>query len=260
MPVARPRGFDIHFDDLGPRDGPAIVLLHGATETFDVGWRRLAPRLAERFRVIGPDMRGHGRSENPSDALDLREIADDVGGLLDTLGLESAHICGFSAGASATLFFGFRHPERARSLTLISNNARRDVARQASAFWDPARMERDDPHWIEAMRRWHGEPPERILGWWAAEDQERPDFTEEELAGIRVPTLVAAGDRDPIVPLEQTLFLYRSLPDARLFVAPGVGHGAPYRAAPLLARAMRDFLDETETAAAAAAARQGSGL
>ncbi len=255
MPIAKSRGFDMHYAEFGPRDRPAIVMLHGATETFDVGWRRLAPRLAKHFCVIGPDMRGHGLSENPSDAMDLREIADDVAALLDELELEHANVCGFSGGASAALFFGFRHPWRARSLTLISNNARLDEARMASNFWDPERLERDDPHWLSAMRRWHSAPAERILAWWAAEDRVRPNFSALELSEMQVPTLVVAGDRDPVVPLEQSRFLYEALPDTRLLVLPGVGHGAPYRAAVPLGRVIRGFIEEIESRAAGHANR-----
>lgn len=276
MPNAHIRGFDVQYAGLGPPDGIPLVLLHGATETFDVGWRRLAPRLAGQWppasaraagparpaadglRIIGPDMRGHGRSGNPDDRLDLREIADDVAALLDVLDVASAHVCGFSGGASATLFCGMRHPARVRSLTLISNNARRDEARQASNFWDPARLARDDPHWLAAMRRWHQVPPERLLGWWAAEDRLRPDFSAAELSGMLVPTLVVAGDRDPIVPLELSVALYRSLPDARLLVVPGVGHGAPHKAPSILARTIRAFIRDVEAGAVPSTANRST--
>ena len=246
MPIVRPRGFDFNYTELGSPDSRPIVLLHGATETFDSGWRNVAPRLRDRFRVIGPDLRGHGKSDNPEDRLDLRSMADDVAALLDVLQLESAHICGFSGGASTGLFFGLRHPTRTRTLTLISNNARRDEARSNSAFWSPERLAGDDPLWLEAMNRSHSVPPQRILGWWAEEDRFRPDFTAEELSTIEAPTLIVAGDRDPIIPLEQSVFLYSSLRDARFCVVPGVGHGATHRAAPLIERVIMQFVDEFE--------------
>lgn len=238
----------------GPEDAPPIVLLHGATETFEVSWRRQVPALARHHRVIGPDLRGHGRSSNPADRLDLRQMADDIADLLDHLGLATAHVVGFSGGASVALFLAVRAPERLRSVTLISNNVRRDRARAAAGFWDPERMAVRDPHWLEAMAKWHRVPPATLLGWWAAEDPLRPAFEAHDLATIDVPALVVAGDRDPVVPLDESLFLYRSLPDARLCVLPNVGHGAPHRGAALLNLTLLDFFRAVETARARGAA------
>lgn len=234
-------GLRAAYEELGPPDGPPTVLLHGATETFRVSWKKLAPRLAEDRRVIGMDLRGHGGSGNPAGRLDLRTMADDLRDLLDALGVERADVVGFSGGASVTLFTALRHPARLRSMTLISNNFQRDEARLAAGFWDPERIRDKDPLWLDAMARWHRVPPETLLGWWDEEDRIRPAFAPEDLAGVRVPALVAGGDRDRIVPFGQTVKLFRALPDARLLILPGVGHGAPHRAPALLEAALRDF-------------------
>lgn len=246
MPVLHLASLDLYHELHGPPDGPPLVLLHGATETFRVSWKRLIEPLSARYRVIGIDLRGHGRSTNPADALDLRRMADDVADGLDALGVPTAHICGFSGGASTTLFFGLRHPQRARSLVLISNNFARDVARLKSDFWSPDAIRQRDPLWLQGMAAWHAVPAETLLGWWEAEDQVRPDFTPAELAALQMPVLVVGGDRDPVVPLDQTIRLFQALSNGQLAILPGVGHGAPHRAADWLDALLGTFIDGVE--------------
>lgn len=246
MPILALPNLDLYHELHGPPDAPPLVLLHGATETFQVSWKRLIEPLAERFRVIGIDMRGHGRSTNPAGALDLRQMADDVADGLEALGMPTAHICGFSGGASTALFFGLRHPHRARSLVLISNNFARDEARLKGDFWSPDAIRQRDALWLKGMAAWHAVPAETLLGWWEAEDRLRPDFTPAELAALRMPVLVVGGDRDPVVPLDQTIRLFRALPNGQLAILPGVGHGAPHRASDWLDVMLGAFIDGVE--------------
>lgn len=248
MPIAHLGAVALAYEDLGPRDAPPLVLLHGATETFRVSWKRLIDPLARRHRVIGADLRGHGGSDNPAGALDLRQMADDIAALLDHLSVPTAHVAGFSGGGSTALFFGLRHASRARSLTLISNNFERDEARQARDFWSPEAIRRRDALWLKGMAAWHTVDPETLLGWWEAEDRLRPDFTPAALAALQMPVLVVGGDRDPVVPLAQSVKLYQALPDGRLAILPGVGHGAPHRAPGLLEAIMTAFVAEVEAA------------
>jgi pimeloyl-ACP methyl ester carboxylesterase len=220
----------LHFEVLGSIDSPPLLLLHGATETFPSTWGQLAGKLAERFQVIGPDLRGHGQSTNPTEELDLRVMADDMIGLLDHLGIRRANVCGFSGGASVALFMAVQHLERLQSLILISNNFELDRLRTGRAdFWNPKRVQLEEPRWWEAMSRMHQVDAARLLRWWDREDRLRPNFHATDLAGLWVPALVIGGDRDRIVPLEQTVKLFEALPDAQLAILPGIGHGIPGR-------------------------------
>lgn len=256
MPTAALGALDLHYErPAGPaddRDGlpnrPPLVLLHGATETFRVSWRRQLPFLTTRFDIIGPDMRGHGRSSNPAGELDLRRMADDVVDLLDHLRIDTAHVCGFSGGASTALYMALRRPERLRSAVLIANNFELDEARLDSGFWDLERIRERDALWLDAMRRWHAVPPETLIGWWADEDRRRPALSHADLAGISLPVLVVAGDRDPIVPLRQSIALFEAVPDSELLVVPGVGHGIPHGGGRLLGTALAGFIEDVERA------------
>ncbi len=229
MPIAHLSSVDLYYELHGPADAPLLVLLHGATETFRSGWRRQIEPFSQRFRILGVDLRGHGRSNNPADELDLRQMADDIRELLQALGQDRAHVCGHSGGASTALFFALRHPEALDRLVLVSNNFELDRVRTGpSHFWDPARIQREQPGWWAEMVRLHPDPV-RLLAWWDQEDRRRPNFQPQDLAHVQAPTLLVNGDRDEIIPLEQTLGMYRALPNAQLAILPGVGHGVPSR-------------------------------
>ena len=236
----------LHYETLGSARAPALLLLHGATETFRDGWQRQIDAFSRRYRVLGVDLRGHGRSINRVDRLDLREMADDLADLLDHLGLQHAHVCGFSGGASVALFFAQRHLARLRSLILVSNNFELDTVRTGPArFWDPERVQREEPVWWQAMAQLHEVDTARLLRWWHAEDLLRPDFQEAELRQIAVPALVVGGDRDPLVPLTQSIRLFSALPQAQLAIFPGTGHGIPRRRAAQFNQVVLNFLRHT---------------
>lgn len=76
-------------------------------------------------------------------------------------------------------------------------------------FWSLERVKREDPAWWTAMVEIHEQPVEKLLQWWADEDAERPNFSPADLAHVRVPTLVMGGDRDPIIPLQQSVVYMR---------------------------------------------------
>lgn len=234
----------LHVVDQGVSSGPPLLLLHGATETFAGGWRHQIAPLAARFRLIGPDLRGHGKSSNPAGRLDLRRMADDLAELLAHLGSGPVHVAGYSGGASVALYLALRHPERLRSLVLVSSNFERDPRRTGTmSFWNPERIQRENPAWWATMVREHEEPA-RLLRWWAEEDRVRPDLSPAALAGITQPVLVVAGDRDPIITLDQTLLLFDCLPDSRLAILPATGHAVPVLRPARLAHLLLDFVNE----------------
>ena len=247
MPIAPLPQVELYYETYGPLDAPPLLLIHGALETFAAGWDRQWPLFSQKYRVIGPDLRGHGRSNNPAQRLDLRQIADDMYNLLAYLGYKTAHVCSFSGGASVAMFLAVQHLACLRSLTLASNNYELDQIRTGPArFWDPERIARAEPRWWATLQHLHQTDVNLLLRWWAEEDALRPNFTANDLKPMRAPTLIMAGDRDEIVPLQQSVKLFEILPDARLCVLPGVGHGLPRRRPELFNQIVLDFIDEIE--------------
>lgn len=246
MPFATLPAVKLYYELHGPDDAPPLLLLHGALETFRAGWQKQIEPFSRHYRLIGVDLRGHGQSNNPLNRLDLRQMADDLVDLLDVLGYESVHVCGFSGGASTALFLAHRHPQRVRSSIVISSNFELDRARADRDFWNVERTKRQRPDWWAQLAEIHTIDPAQIFQWWAEEDVIRPNFKPDELAQIETPTLVMGGDRDRIIPLAQTIGLYRHLPQARLAIFPNVGHGLPQRVPELFNRVALEFLEEMQ--------------
>ena len=105
-------GVQIHYAELG--SGTPVILIHGYTANADGKWFKpgIAQALAERHRVIAIDARGHGKSEKPHDSMKYGpQMADDVVELMDHLGIQRAHVHGYSMGGSMLTQMLARHPE-----------------------------------------------------------------------------------------------------------------------------------------------------
>src|SRR5262249_41023430 len=103
-------GFKMHVAEVGPVDGPPIVALHGWPEA-GWGWHKGMPPLADAgFRVIAPDLRGHGWSETPGRGYEKAQFAADVIALLDGLDLDRVDLMGHDWGAMAGFMAAIDHP------------------------------------------------------------------------------------------------------------------------------------------------------
>jgi pimeloyl-ACP methyl ester carboxylesterase len=113
--------------------GEPLVLIHGGLATSAM-WEPLLPGLVDRFRVITPDSRGHGRSTNPAGTLSYTQLAGDVAALIAALGLERPVVGGYSDGGQIALELGARHPGAAGALIVgaaYPTTPRRDCAMPA---------------------------------------------------------------------------------------------------------------------------------
>jgi pimeloyl-ACP methyl ester carboxylesterase len=104
-------GLRTHVAVAGPEDAPPIVLVHGWPQNWWV-WREIIPGLAQRFRVIAPDLRGHGWTEVRNDGYEKEQLASDLLALLDALGLERVTWVGHDWGGWTGLLAALRAPER----------------------------------------------------------------------------------------------------------------------------------------------------
>ena len=110
-------GLMVHYLTAG--EGDAVVLLHGIPQT-SYAWRHVMPRLAERFRVIAPDLRGLGDTSRPAGGYDKKTIAADVWGLLQGhLGVERFFLVGHDWGGPVAFALAARHREAVRGLAIL---------------------------------------------------------------------------------------------------------------------------------------------
>jgi pimeloyl-ACP methyl ester carboxylesterase len=114
-------GMKLHYAEMGNPAEPLVVLLHGFPECW-YEWRGIMPRLAERFHVVAPDMRGYNWSERPRgvDNYGLDKLAADIAALVSALGHEKAHVVGHDWGGAVAWRLGSVHADRVDRLVVLN--------------------------------------------------------------------------------------------------------------------------------------------
>jgi pimeloyl-ACP methyl ester carboxylesterase len=225
MPYAEVNDLRIYYEEQG--QGEALVLLHGGTGGIDFlrsGWGGLASAFAERCRVIRPEHRGHGRTNNPAGHLAYGQMADDIAALIGRLDLAPAHVGGISDGGIIALTLAMTRPALVRSLVCVGVNYTNDEqCRAANAMFDADALEREHPMFAEALAGFHD--PHHHPGYWRelvgqikANIAVNPAYTEDDLRRVQVPTLLIAGETDPWGNLDQMLTMRRAIPDAEMLI------------------------------------------
>jgi pimeloyl-ACP methyl ester carboxylesterase len=106
--------------DLGPDEAPPLLLIHGLAGSSLAEWYRIGPALAEKYRVVMVDHRSHGLAPLARDRFDVEEVADDMAGVLDRLGIGVVSVVGYSMGGAIAQSLAHRHPARVDRLVLIA--------------------------------------------------------------------------------------------------------------------------------------------
>ena len=130
---------EVHHELTGSADSPVLMLSGPMGSTLDI-WEPYVERLAERFRVLRYDHRGHGQSPVPSGPYGVADLGGDALALLDRLGIERAGFCGLSLGGMVGIWLAAHAPQRVSSLVLCSTSARYDdygpwIEQEASVRW-----------------------------------------------------------------------------------------------------------------------------
>ena len=273
MPHARTDdGIRLYFEETG-RGGPVIFVHEFAGDCRS--WEAQLRHFGQRYRAIAFNARGYPPSDVPeSPALySQARASDDIAAVLDHLAIDRAHVVGLSMGGFATLHFGFRHADRARSLVVAGcgygaePGEREQFRREAdtiaaflkregmAAFADkyaygPTRVqfENKDPRGFAEFRARLAE--HSALG--SANTQlgvqrERPSLYDlvPEMQHLQVPTLVLTGDEDwPCLNLG--LLMKRSISSAALAVMPNCGHAINLEAPDEFNRIVGDFLAQVD--------------
>lgn len=224
----------------GPEGAPVVVLSSSLGTTRSM-WDAQVAELESRFRVVRYDTRGHGRSPVPDGPYDIDDLADDVVALLDTLGVDRAHVVGLSLGGMTALRLAARDPDRVDRMVVLCTSARLDpssawhdraatVRAEGSAAVAPAVVERwYTPGHLEttAGLRERAEavvaatPTEGYAG--CCEVIATMDLTGD-LSNIQAPTLAVAGADDPATPPDHLERIADGVREGRLLVVPQAAH------------------------------------
>ncbi|MFL9865686.1 alpha/beta hydrolase [Paraburkholderia fungorum] len=225
--------------------GKPLVLLHGFGGSAQ-NWYQFTAELSERHRLIVVDLRGHGYSSNPENRFTHREAANDVFLLLDKLGVGRFSAMGMSSGGMTLLHMATSQPERIDSMVLISATSHfpdqaRVILRRASFVAMPQEVQ---AMYRECAKRGDAQIRELISQFNALGDNyDDMNFTAQSLSTIAARTLIVHGDRDRFFPIEIPVSIYRSIPDAALWIIPGGDHVPIYDpSVPFTSTALR-FLD-----------------
>jgi 3-oxoadipate enol-lactonase/4-carboxymuconolactone decarboxylase len=231
----------------GPADAPAVLLLGSLGSTVGM-WEPQVAALAQRFRVVRCDLRGHGQSPVPAGPYSLDDLVDDVVALLDRLALPSASVVGLSLGGMVALRLAARAPERLERLAVLCSSAllgpatgwteraalvrARGTAAVAEAVvdrWFTAALRAREPGVVEQMRAMvAATPPEGYAS--CCEAIAGMDL-RGDLVRIVAPTLTIAGDQDPATPPEHLAAVAAAVPGAVALVLPQAAHLASWEQA-----------------------------
>jgi 3-oxoadipate enol-lactonase len=251
MPYLNTNGLELFYELHG--GGEPLLLLHGFGGTGRSDWGHQIPVFSERFRLIVPDLRGHGRTDHPEtitgpDFFDT--VTSDVVALLSYLDLGPAHVCGFSMGAAVASWIYFADPSAMRSLILVSGAARinRDLAPSLFSLWESMAFPDDvDPGWARVLARLHGEDRWRILlRNYGAAVIPRVEADEEtvysRIGEIACPTLVVQGSEDTLSPPVLSEELHAGIPGSEFAIMES-GHWVPGRQPEQFNAALLAFLE-----------------
>ena len=206
--------------------GEPLLLLHGGTQAGSM-WDEDLDDLSARYRVIVPDLRGHGASTNPNQVWSTHQFARDTYALLDHLGVKRFRAIGASAGAMTLLHMAISQPGRFEALVVVGAGTyiptscreileRVNVDDLSESEWNRLRA-----------RHIHGDEQIKGLYSWVAslaEDDTDLVVTPPQLSRITAPTLVVHGDRDYCFPASMAWEIFDAIPTAYLWVVPNGGH------------------------------------
>lgn len=217
-------GLNMYYEIHGK--GVPLVLIHGGGSTIQTTFGRVLHALAKDHRVIAVEMQAHGRTADIDRPLSFAQDADDIAALLSYLKIDKANVFGFSNGASTTLQFAIRHPDRVNKIIVASTFYKKSGApwwfwemmakpsyeTMPQAFKDAFLEVNPDTNALYRMF-------ERDV----ARMQAFPDISENQMKSVKAPALIILGDKDVVSP-EHAVEMHRLLANSRLAIFPG-GHG-----------------------------------
>ncbi len=245
-------GLKMYYEEYGK--GEPLVLIHGSLGTGAGNWKRYIPYLSTHFRLIMPDQRGHGRTNNPLSEIRLRMLTDDLVAFIKALNLEKPFLCGWSGGGDIALDIGIRYPSLVRAMLVGGVTHRvseeyfanlRAMGVEAPGKVNIEQFEQAMPQLVELLRISHSQNPDHwktLLTQISHEMMEPTLPSRDDLKKITIPILSIWGDRDEFLPVEDAIELYRLIPNAELAVLPNADHSISRTRVEQFANLAKDFL------------------
>jgi pimeloyl-ACP methyl ester carboxylesterase len=218
--------------------GVPLVLVHGYPLDHTI-WNEIIPALENDFDIIAPDLRGFGNSDVIEGQYKIPDLAADIAGLLDQLGIEKASIVGHSMGGYISLAFARAYPERVLGLGLVASQAPADpperkqgryaaaaeimksgvepVAESMPAILTPDERVQAFVHRLIAKQQ-----PAGLAG--ALKAMAERDNSTSILSDFSFPVVIVHGEADELIPIQRAQEIKAAIPQATLIELSGVGH------------------------------------
>lgn len=253
-------GTSLHVKEQG--SGFPVILLHGFPLDHRM-WDKQSDSLAERYRVITPDMRGMGKSEVSKDVISLQQYADDILALMDELQIKKAALGGFSMGGYVAFALMRKAPERFAALILANTRpeadapeGRKNRMNMAASLYEKGAAAASDsmlpkliteqskesmPALVEELSQiMTSMQPEGLVH--ASLAMAFRSDSVDMLPSIAIPTLVITGEQDPITPPDVMKKMADSIPQAEYHVIQHASHLTPMEQPNAFNKLLRDFL------------------
>lgn len=227
----------LHYVIDGPDAAPVVVLSNSIGTNVDL-WAPIVPRLAEKFRVVRYDSRGHGGSTTPAGDYTMSQLAGDIAAILDDLAVERAHVVGLSVGGQTALTFALEHPERLDRLVVSNTGAKigteqswadraakvrgeglEAIVDAVTAGWLTPSHAAENPEQLATLKEWFlGNDPEGYAATCIALGH---TDLNDRLGEISAPTLVIGTTGDVPTPPALTFAIADGIPGATRVEIPG---------------------------------------
>ena len=244
----------MHYLEAGK--GYPLILLHGGIATAEFNWKKQIEFFSKYYRVIAPDSRGHGKTNNPTGEFSYKLMAKDIANFIQTLNLKQPFICGWSDGGQIALEVGINYPHIAKALVvggaLVEVSEHYFTGMKAWGLEEPGKVNFEQmknvlPGFIQALPELHGsiyglEYWKKLLvdisKMWLNQDE----FPYDRIKNIQDPTLIIQGDRDSVIPVYEAEKIYRLIENSELAILPGSDHDVYDAKADLFNSIVLDFL------------------
>ena len=241
MPKVKVNDIEMYYELHG--EGEPLVLLHGFFGSSQM-WAQWIPELKQHFQLIIPDLRGHGRSTNPSKQYTARQSSKDILALLDHLSIDRFNAMGVSSGGDILLHLSTKYPEPIDKM-VMDGTAHYFDKQLRQGYRDYTTTE-DNWGYFHQVHHYGDEQIELLIKQFHEMEHSYDDvnFTPSDLSRIQATTLIILGDRDKYISVDFAVEMYKSISDSYLWIVPNGGHAVTYTHFDDVKKGVTDFLTD----------------
>lgn len=255
-------GLEVAYRFDGPEDGHVILMANSLMSDSSM-WDWNVPALADRYRVLRYDKRGHGGSQTTPGSYSIAQLADDAVALLDALKIDQVHFIGLSMGGMIGQQLGARYPERVHSLSLCDTASEMPPRNLWEERFEIVRKD-GIPGLVDGtIKRWFTAPfieraPQDIAkvrqmilgteleGYIGCASAVRDMAQTTMLLKIKAPTLILTGRQDPACTVDQAIVLNRMIDGSKMVILEEAAHLSNIEQPEVFNRTVREFIDTVD--------------